>query len=372
MTSAYLQEQRKYSPTCDGMRVTIVDNYQGEENDIILLSLVRSNDSGNVGFLKIENRVCVALSRAKLGLFIIGNMQQLRHSSPLWIKIEKSLTEIDGLGDALVLKCQSHPDRKVAVKTAEDFRTMSPEGGCTLPCSGHFTKCGHKCPRICHADNSNHAKSECREPCANKCGRRGHPCPALCYETCPPCKVDVVKELPCGHSHLVPCHLPRASFLCPNRVVKTIEKCGHVIEMPCHQNPAEKRCRKKCDLRLECGHSCNQTCHVDSDPEHLEYLCQSPCSRNMKGCSQDHKSTLSCWQTCPDCNIEVEKKLPCGHKAQLACHEPVESYACQEKCRKALPDCSHHCPRRCSEPCGGCPVIVMKKIVPCGHCIKVS
>jgi superfamily I DNA and/or RNA helicase len=45
--------------------VTAVDNYQGEENDIILLSLVRSNEDGAIGFLKTDNRVCVAISRAR-------------------------------------------------------------------------------------------------------------------------------------------------------------------------------------------------------------------------------------------------------------------------------------------------------------------
>jgi len=47
------------------MRVTVVDNFQGEENDIVLLSLVRSNDENKIGFLNTENRICVALSRAK-------------------------------------------------------------------------------------------------------------------------------------------------------------------------------------------------------------------------------------------------------------------------------------------------------------------
>lgn len=36
-----------------------------EENDIIILSLVRSNEEGNIGFLKTDNRICVAVSRAK-------------------------------------------------------------------------------------------------------------------------------------------------------------------------------------------------------------------------------------------------------------------------------------------------------------------
>lgn len=35
------------------VRLSSVDDYQGEENDIIILSLVRSNDSGDIGFLKV-------------------------------------------------------------------------------------------------------------------------------------------------------------------------------------------------------------------------------------------------------------------------------------------------------------------------------
>ena len=41
----------------------------GEENDIILLSLVRSNDKRNIGFLATDNRVCVALTRARYEVF---------------------------------------------------------------------------------------------------------------------------------------------------------------------------------------------------------------------------------------------------------------------------------------------------------------
>ena len=49
--------------------VKTVDSYQGEENDIVLLSLTRSTHDGKIGFLDITNRVCVALSRAKLGFY---------------------------------------------------------------------------------------------------------------------------------------------------------------------------------------------------------------------------------------------------------------------------------------------------------------
>ena len=53
--------------------VVTVDSYQGEENGIIILSLVRNNEHGEIGFLKVDNRVCVALSRAKHGFYIFGN-----------------------------------------------------------------------------------------------------------------------------------------------------------------------------------------------------------------------------------------------------------------------------------------------------------
>jgi superfamily I DNA and/or RNA helicase len=60
-----LKKETNALSTCKGVRVTVVDNYQGEENDIILLSLVRSNEENNIGFLKTDNRICVAISRAK-------------------------------------------------------------------------------------------------------------------------------------------------------------------------------------------------------------------------------------------------------------------------------------------------------------------
>jgi helicase required for RNAi-mediated heterochromatin assembly 1 len=50
-----------------------VDSFQGEENDIILLSLVRSNEHLGIGFLDNKNRLVVALSRARRGLYIFGN-----------------------------------------------------------------------------------------------------------------------------------------------------------------------------------------------------------------------------------------------------------------------------------------------------------
>lgn len=93
----------------NGVRVSTVDNYQGEENDIILLSLVRSNKEGAIGFLGIDNRVCVVLSRAKHALYCIGNFSQLCSKSGLWHNIMTYVHREKMVGDGILLQCQQHP-----------------------------------------------------------------------------------------------------------------------------------------------------------------------------------------------------------------------------------------------------------------------
>jgi helicase required for RNAi-mediated heterochromatin assembly 1 len=62
------------------IKVATCDSYQGEENDIIVLSLVRNNLTNTVGFLSVANRLCVALSRARQGLFLFGNRRLLEEA----------------------------------------------------------------------------------------------------------------------------------------------------------------------------------------------------------------------------------------------------------------------------------------------------
>ncbi|KAK0716906.1 P-loop containing nucleoside triphosphate hydrolase protein [Lasiosphaeria miniovina] len=80
--------------------VFTVDSYQGEENDIVLLSLVRSPLPGNpfaVGFLEDQRRAVVAISRARLGFFMFGNVDNVlranQSSFVLWAKIWNGFSE---------------------------------------------------------------------------------------------------------------------------------------------------------------------------------------------------------------------------------------------------------------------------------------
>lgn len=69
--NAFLRPIRK------NISVNTVDGFQGQERDVILISLVRTNDLGKIGFLSDLRRMNVAITRARMKLFIIGNSNTL-------------------------------------------------------------------------------------------------------------------------------------------------------------------------------------------------------------------------------------------------------------------------------------------------------
>ncbi|OAO94937.1 hypothetical protein AXX17_AT5G34000 [Arabidopsis thaliana] len=69
------------------VNVRSVDGFQGGEEDIIIISTVRSNSNGKVGFLSNRQRANVALTRARHCLWVIGNESTLARSGSIWANL---------------------------------------------------------------------------------------------------------------------------------------------------------------------------------------------------------------------------------------------------------------------------------------------
>ncbi|KAF8552897.1 hypothetical protein OG21DRAFT_1415208 [Imleria badia] len=114
----------------------VVDNYQGEESDIVVTSLTRSNKSNAIGFMDSPERLNVLLSRARDGLILIGNSQTFLNSKKggaLWRQFFTLLDNAQYVYQGFPVKCERHPERVVLLKRASDFDNLCPDGGCTEP-----------------------------------------------------------------------------------------------------------------------------------------------------------------------------------------------------------------------------------------------
>ncbi|CAN5820068.1 AAA domain-containing protein [soil metagenome] len=76
-----LEEQLYYKDSQNHFSVRTVDGFQGQERDIICISLTRSNDNGEIGFLSDTRRMNVALTRAKKKLIVFGDSATLANNS---------------------------------------------------------------------------------------------------------------------------------------------------------------------------------------------------------------------------------------------------------------------------------------------------
>ena len=131
------------------VRVATVDNFQGEEAKVVIISLVRSNDDYQCGFLQTSNRINVLLSRAKHGMYIIGDSSTFGKVK-MWAGVISTLQTSNNLGTQLELRCPRHPNSPIWVSKPEDFKAQAPGGGCNRPC-GRRLHCGHTCVNKCHS-----------------------------------------------------------------------------------------------------------------------------------------------------------------------------------------------------------------------------
>ncbi len=86
-----LKKYEFFKPYRRLISVNTVDGFQGQERDVILISLVRSNDEGQIGFLKDLRRMNVAMTRARMKLIILGDKSTMtKHPfyQKLWEYVE--------------------------------------------------------------------------------------------------------------------------------------------------------------------------------------------------------------------------------------------------------------------------------------------
>ena len=386
------------------IRVSSVDNYQGEECDIILLSLVRSNKENKIGFLKTFNRVCVAFSRAKIGFYIIGNINNIIKGETIfrdknknnknfnirmldvWKRIEAKAKDFNIIGDKLTLICQNHKNKTI-IENEKDF-AKCPEGGCQEMCKKRM-ECGHVCEKVCHVYDCN--KNKCLKPCAriNKnCRYKKHQCNKLCYQKCGACEFLMDKLLPCGHiqKNVKCCDEPTA---CEELVDKTL-RCGHVQRIKCCEKP--KICEELVDKTLSCGHvQKNIKCYAN--PKLCEVLVDKKlicghiqrieCYKKPRICEELTDKKLRCGHIqknvkCCDrpkkCQEIVQKRLPCGHVCEHCfCYEKPADIQCLQPCNLKL-KCGHNCQLKCYEDCDSqkCHQLITYIIPSCNHANSIE
>jgi hypothetical protein len=150
--------------------------------------------------------------------------------------------------------------------------------------------------------SQDHSKIKCQELCERFCIAGLHRCKLACFVSCGDiCQVPVAKELNCGHPARIKCCTDPSKVNCAIEVEKTFAGCEHKAVVLCCVNA----CPEKCQFQAPCGHSCNRVCHINDDPDHLNYKCMKPCAKLMRNCTGDHPCEKTCHEKCDLCNVKV-------------------------------------------------------------------
>ena len=205
--------------------VHTIDNYQGDENDIIIVSLVRSSKPG---FLSSLNRRCVVQSRAKCGMYFIGNKETF--SSVLhWSRFLEGMAVKGCVGEIIVLQCPRHPNEsKVHALNAKEVTFGA---FCKKQCA-EYMPCGiHPCRKTCQPA---HRHLRCQEKVTFHFMKCQHPGRRYCFQN-------------------------ESQVMCM-QIVPYQFTCGHSVDKACHKDPISLTCKAKCPRKLKCGHLCDKLC----------------------------------------------------------------------------------------------------------------
>eukprot|EP01034_Spumella_vulgaris_P022513 gene22513-28642_t len=330
----------KPPPAGSSIVVSTVDRYQGDENDIVILSLVRSRPGNK--FVALLNRFIVAVSRARLGFYIVGSVEAVTKSAhggegpAHWNRFitslaqppvdEKEINDFDGsrVGAKLPICCSRHLNEKTFCEVAapKDFPKADKDGtwknfcdeGCT-----HKMSCGHICGLTCHSPTLVPHLTQCAEEVVRPCEK--HATIKLLCATVKKgvgekvesaltrfnCEMQVSHQREeCDHSERVECHLhdklvAGVSRLppCCKIVGDFVAACSHVIKAPkCHVKQLYALNPPKCEVVVDHRRPCG-------------------CVKTMV-CDQASTEKLRPM----DCKTDKTEPRPrCGHRMSAKCHD---------------------------------------------------
>ncbi|KAL5248774.1 hypothetical protein ACHWQZ_G017831 [Mnemiopsis leidyi] len=327
------------------INIRTIDEYQGDENKFIIVSLTRSNKEKNIGFLREVERRCVAQSRAKCGLYFIGNAEMFRQNKT-WSFVLDKMEEKKLVNQHLPICCFRHFSYKRNVLQTESiekpdikdetqlmYYVKTEENWCKAVCDVLF-ECQieeHRCKKLC---TPRHDDSKCTALVDFTFTTCNHKTTKMCYidDEDMRCKVQLTEKLDCGHDKTTSCHnwmQGRNSILCKENCSKTYScKARHGCKKVCHEAHLHyaSHCTAKVDFKYpDCNHvmpNYETECNKPVPPK------DAPCCKFLMKYTSDICGHF--------------QSRPCSHKEN-----------CQRQCERKRPDCGHRCANKCYEPCIG-------------------
>ncbi len=325
-----------------GLIVSTVDRYQGDENDIVILSLVRSRPGNQ--FVRLLNRFIVASSRARLGYYIVGSVDAVVQGfkentpdSPLegeshWKQFIRQLQTPDPamkeddhfpfprVSSTLPLCCPQHRDSMFNVSSQPESRIFpTPEtwnSFCQLSCTSPL-KCGHNCDLPCHVITPLSHNKSCQVKLTRECLYH-ESIPVECKDLSITTTLDAarvnykctlkrtIRYPTCVHDLTDKCYktkqMEEGSLPFPD-CIETVNdfilpSCGHIIQSPkCSERQSfhvkAPVCVEIISQERACGHRVKSEC--SSMEGELRKLCRDAVNISRPRCG--HLVSLLCFQT---------------------------------------------------------------------------
>eukprot|EP00599_Poterioochromonas_sp_BG-1_P007046 CAMPEP_0173142332 /NCGR_PEP_ID=MMETSP1105-20130129/6029_1 /TAXON_ID=2985 /ORGANISM="Ochromonas sp., Strain BG-1" /LENGTH=1951 /DNA_ID=CAMNT_0014055711 /DNA_START=962 /DNA_END=6817 /DNA_ORIENTATION=- len=322
--------------------VSTVDRYQGDENDIVILSLVRSRPGNQ--FVRLLNRFIVASSRARLGYYIVGSVDAVVQGfkehipdSPIdgethWKKFIRQLQTPDPtmieddnfslprVSSTLPICCPQHRDSIFNVTSQPKGRIFpTPDtwnNFCQISCTSPL-KCGHNCDLPCHVITPLSHNKSCQVKLKRECVYHEE-IPVECKDlsittTLEAARLDykctlkrTVRYPTCVHQFTDKCHQTKQmeeKLLPFPDCLQTVNdfilpSCGHIIQSPkCSERQRYQDkppiCVEIISRERDCRH------RVKSQCSSMERELQKPCRNdvNIPRPRCGHPVSLLCFQT---------------------------------------------------------------------------